>query len=382
MNMADTIEEHYFFGFGKFFGNVISNMTSLNPQSITKKNDGEENAAYLSPMRTRFAQHSAETCVTWSAIFQLFKGNGKVNVCGWEKGRIILPEDKIFLPLDETIVSLSGSWNKLLLISEKGRCHVAWNLHGDWTVHCVSSLENDEGEANEKTFLICGVGDMHQIVVDKGGKPYQVKEEKIASNLPKFIYSAIPFDARVDEVSCGKEHVLMLNKEHGTVYSFGLGSRGQLGHGQVNPEKTPKRIEALAGIRIKQVASGGWHSLALSEFGDIYSWGWNECGQLGISCVPPEVPLSFYMLPYIVEFPEECSVGCVGCGARHSVAVTSQPEGSVWTWGWGCYGQLGHGDGENKKTPTLVKYFENIDSRVSKITCGPWQTIVSARKKC
>ena len=31
-----------------------------------------------------------------------------------------------------------------------------------------------------------------------------------------------------------------------------------------------------------QLASGGWHNLALTESGDVYSWGWNESGQLGL----------------------------------------------------------------------------------------------------
>lgn len=33
---------------------------------------------------------------------------------------------------------------------------------------------------------------------------------------------------------------------------------------------------------VTQVSAGGWHNLALGEGGDVYSWGWNESGQLGL----------------------------------------------------------------------------------------------------
>ncbi|KAK4337386.1 hypothetical protein RND71_044131 [Anisodus tanguticus] len=99
--------------------------------------------------------------------------------------------------------------------------------------------------------------------------------------------SSVKFEleADLDEfeyVACGHEHVLLLTKK-GSVYSYGMGSRGQLGHG--NSEDVTedcKLIEALEGIKIIQISAGSWHSLALSEFGDVYSWGLNESGQLGV----------------------------------------------------------------------------------------------------
>lgn len=154
-----------------------------------------------------------------------------------------------------------------------------------------------------------------------------------------------------------------------------------MGHGEVNAETTPKLIEALTGINIQHVTAGGWHSLALSETGDIYAWGWNNSGQLGITCLPPEVPKTFYVLPYIVEFPQECTIFQISCGTRHSVAVASDPKHSVWTWGWGQYGQLGHGDTLDRTTPTRVEYFEEIDGKVLNINCGPWQTVVTLETK-
>ncbi|EEC00455.1 conserved hypothetical protein, partial [Ixodes scapularis] len=57
---------------------------------------------------------------------------------------------------------------------------------------------------------------------------------------------------------------------------------GELGHGTLDPESTPRPIEGLEGIVIREVSAGGWHSAAISVTDDLYLWGWNESGQLAL----------------------------------------------------------------------------------------------------
>jgi len=82
-------------------------------------------------------------------------------------------------------------------------------------------------------------------------------------------------------VSCGKHHILVLSVI-GVVFSHGNGGQGQLGHGSVESKLSPTVVEALEGVSVTSVAAGGWHSLAVTDAGDVYSWGWNERGQLGV----------------------------------------------------------------------------------------------------
>lgn len=60
-----------------------------------------------------------------------------------------------------------------------------------------------------------------------------------------------------------QEHCMLLT-EHGQVYTWGGGTRGQLGHGTVTSEDSPRLVMALDGMKIVKIAAGGWHSAAIS----------------------------------------------------------------------------------------------------------------------
>lgn len=98
-------------------------------------------------------------------------------------------------------------------------------------------------------------------------------------------------------------------------------SRGQLGHGLLENETIPILIEALAGIRIIKIAAGGWHSCALSAEGDLYTWGWNGNGQLGLKY--ENEPLSVMATPHAVDTNSDddlqINIVNVACGSRHTV---------------------------------------------------------------
>ncbi|PHU17924.1 Ultraviolet-B receptor UVR8 [Capsicum chinense] len=64
--------------------------------------------------------------------------------------------------------------------------------------------------------------------------------------------------------------------------SFGRGDFGRLGHGNSSDLFTPQPIKALHGTRIKQIACGDSHCLAVTMEGEVQSWGRNQNGQLGL----------------------------------------------------------------------------------------------------
>ncbi|XP_003516219.3 RCC1 domain-containing protein 1 isoform X2, partial [Cricetulus griseus] len=79
---------------------------------------------------------------------------------------------------------------------------------------------------------------------------------------PPFCQPLAP-ELRVRQLELGAEHVLLLC-EAGQVFSWGGGRHGQLGHGTLEAELEPRLLEALQGLRMAEVAAGGWHSVCVS----------------------------------------------------------------------------------------------------------------------
>uniref|UniRef100_A0A8B9L3C2 RCC1 domain containing 1 n=1 Tax=Astyanax mexicanus TaxID=7994 RepID=A0A8B9L3C2_ASTMX len=201
-------------------------------------------------------------------------------------------------------------------------------------------------------------------------------------------------------LALGTEHAVLLTTS-GTVYTWGSGSHGQLGQGSVVSEDEPRAVEALWGVPMNHVSAGGWHSACISAGGDLYIWGWNESGQIGLPSKglndesqkgqstgkdkrtmnkgEDDIFISIQAFPALVDVPEMCEIRKVSCGSRHTAATTS--TGNLYTWGWGHYGQLGHGSKCSSDQPKAVEYFSKNGMFVEDVVCGLWNTFVSAVPK-
>lgn len=134
-------------------------------------------------------------------------------------------------------------------------------------------------------------------------------------------------------------HTLLLTST-GQVLSFGTAQYGQLGHGyssgkQLPDELRPRYVEPLSRFRVTCIAAGELHSAAVTDDGDLYTWGDGFCGQLGLGGKRPQ------LLPQQVMkggLEDEC-VSSVCCGARHTICVTE--DGEAFSFGLGHYGALG-----------------------------------------
>ncbi|XP_070541547.1 uncharacterized protein [Ptychodera flava] len=142
----------------------------------------------------------------------------------------------------------------------------------------VIVCEDLQGENLQEEIKLRSIvsGELHTVAVTDD---QEVGEITHINN--SLIFRPLPFQTAVNQVCCGKEHVLILTLG-GDIYTYGLGSRGQLGHGTTEKELKPRVVEALQGVTMATIAAGGWHSAALSAIGDVYIWGWNESGQLGL----------------------------------------------------------------------------------------------------
>ncbi|XP_049761822.1 RCC1 domain-containing protein 1 isoform X7 [Elephas maximus indicus] len=220
-------------------------------------------------------------------------------------------------------------------------------------------------------------------------------------------YRPLAPELRARRLELGTEHALLLDAS-GQVFSWGSGRHGQLGHGTLEAELEPRLLEALQGLPMAEVAAGGWHSVCVSETGDLYTWGWNESGQLALPSrglaedgrtVTKEAtrltvdgsevkgaaegedgaPAPFIAVqpfPALLDLPLGSDAVKASCGSRHTAVVTR--AGELYTWGWGKYGQLGHKDTNSLDRPCRVEYFVDKQLQVKTVTCGPWNTYVYA----
>ena len=177
-------------------------------------------------------------------------------------------------------------------------------------------------------------------------------------------------DDKFDYVSCGLEFVLLLSKK-GNVYGYGSNRKGQLGLSELTDVKDDCRlIEALEGLKVGQISAGGWHSLVL-ENGNVYSFGWNSHGQLGIESAELKTS-GVCETPTLVNLPSELEFILVKAGSRHSMAVSS--EGLLFVWGWNKYGQLGFqvSDLNEIRIPKQLP----LNGKVVSIECKFWSSLV------
>ncbi|KAJ4838177.1 Ultraviolet-B receptor uvr8 [Turnera subulata] len=147
---------------------------------------------------------------------------------------------------------------------------------------------------------------------------------------------------RIRQIACGDSHCLAVTLD-GEVQSWGRNQNGQLGLGTTEDSLVPQRIQAFQGVRIKMVAAGAEHTAAVTESGELYGWGWGRYGNLGLG------DRNDRLVPEKVSFTHGEKMVIVACGWRHTIAVSS--AGGLYTYGWSKYGQLGHGDFEDHLTP-------------------------------
>nr|GMD91127.1 ultraviolet-B receptor uvr8 [Ipomoea batatas] len=175
---------------------------------------------------------------------------------------------------------------------------------------------------------------------------------------------------RTTAVACGVWHTAAVvdvivtqpstNVSSGKLFSWGDGDKNRLGHGDREPRLQPTCVSALIDYNFHKVACGHSLTVGLTTSGHVFTMGSTVYGQLGN-------PDSDGKLPCLIEdkLAEECVVQ-IACGSYHVAVLTSNNE--VHTWGKGANGRLGHGDIEDRKTPTLVETLK--DKHVKYIACG------------
>ena len=127
----------------------------------------------------------------------------------------------------------------------------------------------------------------------------------------------------------------MAVSQDGALMTWGLNS-GQLGNGTLLPVLSlrPQAVPALSSLIIKQVAE----RMALTDTGDVYTWGSNSNGKLGLD-LPITTPA--VLTPTKIAAFGASKVTYIAGNAQGALASTD--DGAVWAWGSNRFGLLGNG---------------------------------------
>jgi hypothetical protein len=150
-------------------------------------------------------------------------------------------------------------------------------------------------------------------------------------------------DSPAIAVSASTHHTLVLTRS-GRLFAFGYGKSGRLGTGDVRNRNLPVRVLGQLTRRVVMgIAAAVDHSLCCTDDGELFAWGSNGFGQLGHSGADRDdgAISAGRLSPRRVEGGgmRQAFVVAVAAGDRHSVALTR--IGEVYCWGDNRGGQLG-----------------------------------------
>ncbi|XP_023201017.1 probable E3 ubiquitin-protein ligase HERC4 [Xiphophorus maculatus] len=263
-----------------------------------------------------------------------------------------------FLNLSFRIRDLSAAHNVLAFVKDAGDASI------------IRTQESGDGRRGRQKFVDCGekiqavsCGDDVVCLLSDGGKIFCVDPNitPFTPRPPPALSSVI-----VTQIACGSHHTIALTKDD-QVYTWGQDSRGQLGLGGSNSgASSPQHIRSLSAIPVVQISAGGEHSFALTVSGGVLGWGRNDCGQLGLGDTEDRTT------PVPVNYLNTKKVIHISSGQEHTVSLTK--DGAVFTFGSSRYGQLGHNSFRNELRPRLVG--ELWGAKVTKTACGRYHTLV------
>ncbi len=144
------------------------------------------------------------------------------------------------------------------------------------------------------------------------------------------------------------------------VSTWGYNQDGELGDGSTAPNwTTPTEVSGLNGV--EAISCGGWHTAALRYDGTVWTWGYNGYGELGDGTTTNRLtPVQVSGLSGVVA---------IAGGEYHTVALKS--DGTVWAWGDNSGGEIGDGTTTQRNTPVQVSGLTGVVA----IAAGGWYTI-------
>ena len=291
-------------------------------------------------------------------------GVGEILICNKEtKGK--------FEPLKhfigKVILAIGGGGDKIFIVEEKDKYKSE-----------VKSIQINPNLVQKKQYNFAPIGNLNQTNTFNGSKNdsqnmelEEEEEKKMEDDLEVKNEEKKPEEennnnnnqdlddstereipAHIVQICKGKYHLIKLTSD-GKVHCSGKAYFGVAGLGGSSSSEKTKPLPNLINQKIVQVTCGEFHSMALSDKGDLYTWGMGFEGQLGLN--------SQYKVassPRYLNFFYKKPVKFVACGYNYSLAIT-RDESLLYGWGENKLGQLGLGNHRQIiELPTLIEIID------------------------
>ena len=167
------------------------------------------------------------------------------------------------------------------------------------------------------------------------------------------------FDGKVISVSAVGNFTLALTDD-GKVYSWGYNGQGELGDGTTNDSgkviEITNNFNLPAGRKITKIYAGWEQAFAIADDGALYSWGNAGDGRLG-----RDTTATPNTLPGVVNDVFDGNIIDLATDS-HTLVLTDTNK--VYTWGFNDYGQLGIGNTNTVSGPQDITGSFNGDTIV------------------
>jgi alpha-tubulin suppressor-like RCC1 family protein len=144
-------------------------------------------------------------------------------------------------------------------------------------------------------------------------------------------------------VSSGQYSTTAAIKTDGTLWTWGQNNYGQLGLGNTTDYSSPKQVGALTNW--SKLGVGIYAVYSIKTDGTLWAWGYNNSGQLGLGNIT-----SYSSPKQIGALTNWSNVS----GSQGYWAAAVKTDGTLWTWGYNNYGQLGLGNRTDYSSPKQV----------------------------
>ncbi|XP_054006071.1 regulator of chromosome condensation isoform X1 [Hylaeus anthracinus] len=174
-----------------------------------------------------------------------------------------------------------------------------------------------------------------------------------------------------DDIWAGTYCTFAKENHTGNIYVFGLNNYYQIGLEDPVTQFYPQISKSFSGKIWRHIGSGQHHTIALDDSGKVFVLGRKEYGRLGLgpNCVDAK---------QLTAVPALSSFKCVdvAAGSAQSFAVTE--SGDLYSWGMGTSAQLGTGEEEDVEEPVLVKGKQLEGKTIVRVSGGGQHTIALA----